>query len=158
MAGIAGKRKRRSLVSSPTTMRQPRPTSLGIGGFLLFFVGLGTLCLAVVALVSIIAGHYLVFSELVTWSGRDSGYTWPIGILMIGLAPLSLLSGWRLMNDGPRRPALLASLGWLAINRLYALESGVAVPMAAWILPVPFMLWGTLVEARRMGLRAALAA
>ena len=137
--------------------REPRPTSLAIGGFLLLMAGLSTLALTVVGIVAIVSGG-MVPSELITWSGRDSGHTWPLGILMIALAPVSLVTGYRLLYDGPRRPALLASLGWLAINGLYALESGVPVAMGAWVISVPFMLWGTWVETRRMGLRAALAA
>jgi hypothetical protein len=137
---------------------EPRPTSLGIGGFLLFMAGVSTLGLTVVAIVSVVSGS-APLSELITWSSRDSGYTWPLGILMIALAPISLVAGFRVMWDGSsRRVALLTSLGWLAINSLYALQSGVPFAMSFWILSVPFMLWGTWVEARRIGIRAALAA
>jgi uncharacterized BrkB/YihY/UPF0761 family membrane protein len=145
-------------MAPPIATRQRRPKGLGSGGFLLFMAGFSTLGLTVVAIVMVVSGSS-VLSELITWSGHDSGYTWPLGILMIALAPVSLISGFRVMWDGPsRRSALLASLGWLVINGLFALESGVPFAMSFWILPVPFMLWGTLVEARRMGFRAALAA
>jgi hypothetical protein len=157
MAKFSRTRERNRSMAPPIATRERRPTSLRIGGFLLFMAGLSTLGLTVVMIVMVVSGN-AGLSELVTWSGHDSGYTWPLGILMIALAPVSLVSGFGLMQDGPRRPALLASLGWLAINGLYALESGIPFAMSFWILPVPFMLWGTLVEARRMGFRAALAA
>jgi hypothetical protein len=62
------------------------------------------------------------------------------------------------MRNGPRLPALLASLGWLALNGFWYLQTGREFGLGPWILSVPFMLWGTWIEARRLGFRAALAA
>lgn len=133
------------------------PGSLSVGGFLLFMAGVGTVGLTVYSLVGFLRGSE-TFADLLTWGMAASGYTWPLGVPMMALGPISLVAGFRLMRNGLRLPALLASLGWLVLNGLWYLQTGHEFALGFWILSVPFILWGTWIETRRLGFRAALAA
>lgn len=157
MTKFSRTRSRRRSAPRPDVERR-LPASLKIGGFLLFTpAGVGTVVLTIVVLVRVLQGAEPV-DALLTWGMAAQGYTWPLGVPMVALGPVSVVAGWRLMRNGPRLPAVLASLGWLAINGLWYLETGREFLLVAWVLSVPFIVWGTLAEARRMGLRAALAA
>jgi hypothetical protein len=59
------------------------------------------------------------------------------------LGPISMVSGYLLLAGRRRRPALLASLGWLVIDALYFLETGQPFVLGFWLLPLPFLLWGS---------------
>lgn len=133
------------------------PQSLSVGGFLLFMAGLGTVGITVYAVVGFLRGLETIDGVL-TWGMAARGYTWPLGVPMMALGPVSLVAGFRLMRNGPRLPALLASLGWLALDWLWYLQTGREFALGFWILSLPFILWGTLIETRRLGFRAALAA
>jgi hypothetical protein len=76
---------------------------------------------------------------------------------MVVLAPVSIVAAFELLRNGPRLPALLASLGWLALDALWYLALGIPFGLGAWLVPIPFLVWGTRGETRRLGFRAALA-
>ena len=126
------------------------PRSLAAGGFLLIIVGIATLGLALFELVNALRG-WVTLDRLLYWGVPPEEVGWPLGLLMVVLALVSIVTAFELLRNGARLPALLASLGWLALDALWYRAIGVPFALGAWLVPIPFLLWGTWGEARRLG-------